>query len=108
MPMLALGWMSMYIPLKPIRSYYEEKMKKTITIICITLSLLIILDSFNFAQALVMFLLAGVIPGTNIAIDGARMLEFFSLAIGFTVGRVMMYGLRTFKLRLTSISQVRA
>jgi hypothetical protein len=83
-------------------------MKKTITIICITLSLLLILDSFNFAQALAMFLLAGVIPGTNIAIDGARMLEFFSLAAGFTVGRVLMYVLRTLGLRIISISQVRA
>ena len=83
-------------------------MKKTITIICITLSLLIILDSFNFAQALVMFLLAGVIPGTNIAIDGARMLEFFALLAGFTVARVMVYTIRTLKIRLPFTAQARA
>lgn len=80
-------------------------MKKTITIVCITLSLLLILDSFNFSQMLVMFLLAGVIPGTNIAVSGDQMLEFFALALGFTVARIMMYAIRTFKLRITSLME---
>jgi hypothetical protein len=83
-------------------------MKKTITIIAIILSLLLILDSLNFAQAIMMFLLAGVIPGTNIAIDGARTLELFAVIAGFTVGRITMYLARSFKPLIASISQVRA
>lgn len=80
-------------------------MKKTITIICLALSLLLILDSLNFSQMVMMFLLAGVIPGTNIAIDGAGMLEFFALVSGFTVARVMMYVVRSIKPRLAATSR---
>lgn len=83
-------------------------MKNTITIIAIILSLLLILDSFNFSHALMMFYLAGVIPGTNTAIDAARMLELFALIGGFTVARVMSYVIRPFKPGITSISRVQA
>lgn len=83
-------------------------MKKIITIALITFSLLIILDSLNFGHAIMMFLLAGVIPGTNIAIDGARMLEFFALAAGFTLARVMAYFAKSLKVRLPAISHARA
>jgi len=63
-------------------------MKKTLTILCISLSLILILDSVNAGHALVMFFLAGIIPGTNVAISAASMLEFFTLLIGFTLSRV--------------------
>lgn len=66
----------------------ELSMKKTLTIIFTSLSLLLILDSMNVGQAITMFLLAGVIPGTNIAISAATMLEFFALLIGFTLARI--------------------
>lgn len=63
-------------------------MKKTLTIIFITLSALLILDSMGTAHAMAMFLLAGIVPGTNIAISADRMLEFFALLIGFVLARV--------------------
>ena len=64
-------------------------MKKSLTIIFLIFSALFILDSLNFGHALMMFLLAGVIPGTNIALDGDLMLTLIACIIGFTVGRVM-------------------
>jgi len=83
-------------------------MKKIITITLITASLLIILDSLNFGHAVMMFLLAGVIPGTSIAIDGAQMLELFALIAGFTVARVTAYLFRSIKPRTATISAARA
>lgn len=83
-------------------------MKKTITTILTIFSLLLILDSFNFGHALMMFYLAGVIPGTNIAIDAARMLEFFSLFAGFTLARIMTHIVRSFKTAVASISPAQA
>lgn len=83
-------------------------MKKTITITLTIFSLLLILDSFNFGHALMMFYLAGVIPGTNVAIGGAQMLEFFAIIAGFTVGRVMSYIVRSFKPSVSVISRARA
>lgn len=63
-------------------------MKKLLTIVFISLSAILILDSMNVGQAVTMFLLAGVIPGTNVALSGATMLELFALLIGFTLARV--------------------
>lgn len=74
-------------------------MKKTLTILCISLSALMILDSMNAGHALVMFFLAGVIPGTNVAIDAARMLELFTLLIGFTLSRITMSLMRIGNMR---------
>lgn len=82
-------------------------MKKLATIIFITLSLFIILDSFNFGHALMMFYLAGIVPGTNIALNAAQMLEFFAIVAGFTVARLMAYSIRSLKPRTRSISAVR-
>ena len=70
------------------------QMKKTIIIACVSLSLFMIFDSLNAGHALVMFVLAGVIPGTNVAIDASRMLEFFALLIGFTLSRVTLHVVR--------------
>lgn len=63
-------------------------MKRTLITLLIIASLLLILDSINFSHALMMFLLAGVIPGTNIAIDGAQMLILIASIVGFTLGRL--------------------
>lgn len=79
-------------------------MKNTITIIASILSLLIILDCLNFRHALIIFYLAGVIPGTDIAIGAAQMLQLFAFVGGFTVARVMSYIMRSFKPSITSIS----
>lgn len=71
-------------------------MKKSIAIAFIIMSLLLILDSFDFSHTLMMFLLAGIIPGTNIAINGTQMLQIFAVAGGFTVARVMTYLAKSF------------
>lgn len=65
-------------------------MKKVITIIFVILSIVIILDSMNAVHALAMFFLAGIIPGTNIALSATSMLEAFTLLIGFTLSRVVL------------------
>ena len=64
-------------------------MRKLIVIACLVLSSLIILDSMNAGHALVMFLLAGVIPGTTIAINAADMMDVFALLIGFVLARLL-------------------
>ena len=63
-------------------------MRKFVIITCLILSSLIILDSLNVGHFLMMFLLAGVIPGTNIAISATTMMEIFALLIGLVVGRL--------------------
>jgi hypothetical protein len=63
-------------------------MRKTIIFTCLALSGLMILDSFNVGHALMMFLLAGIIPGTNLAISAQNMIEFFALLTGFVVARI--------------------
>lgn len=68
--------------------------RNTIITLCTGVSLLIILDSLNAGHALAMFLLAGVIPGTNITISGARMFEFFMLIGGFTLARITLLALK--------------
>lgn len=71
-------------------------MKKALTILFLSLSAMIILDSLNAGHALMMFLLAGVIPGTNTAISGSTMLEIFTLLIGFTLARVSLLFLKRY------------
>lgn len=62
-------------------------MKKTLTILLTILSCIMILDAANASEAIVMFFLAGVVPGTNFVISGAHMFEFYILAFGFIVSR---------------------
>ncbi len=63
-------------------------MKKTFTIIFTALSALLILDSIDIGHAAAMFLLAGVIPGTNIVINADHMLNLFALLLGLVITRV--------------------
>lgn len=63
-------------------------MKKKLTIIFTVLSLVLILDSMNVMHALAFFMLAGIIPGTNIVLNADRMLEFFTLLLGFVLARI--------------------
>jgi hypothetical protein len=63
-------------------------MRKTIIITCLILSGLMILDSLQAPHALMMFLFAGVIPGTNIAVSASDMIFLFSLLTGFVLGRI--------------------
>jgi len=63
-------------------------MRKAIIITCLVLSGLMILDSMNAGSALMLLILTGVIPGTNIALSGQTMMGFFALLIGFVLSRV--------------------
>lgn len=63
-------------------------MKKIITITSLILSALLILDSMNVGSALVMFIIAGQIPGTSVSIDAGSMLLFFMLISGIIAGRL--------------------
>ena len=66
-------------------------MKKKLTIIFTVLSLLLILDSMNVMHAIAIFMLAGIIPGTNIVLNADRMLEGFTLLLGFVLARISSY-----------------
>lgn len=65
-------------------------MKKALTITFLGLSALLILDSMNFAHALAMFLLAGVIPGTNFTLSASFTLQLFALLFGFVIARTLI------------------
>jgi|GEM_PF-2770520 len=60
-------------------------MKKLITIFCLVASLLIILDSMKFADALVIFLFAGIIPGTNFQLTPEQAFGLFAISISLIV-----------------------
>lgn len=66
-------------------------MKKSITILLVILSGIMILDSLNAGQALFMFLLAGVIPGTDISLSSSTTLALFGGLAGFVLARVAMH-----------------
>lgn len=63
-------------------------MKKAIAIIATVFSILLILESMDAYYAFAMFMLAGVIPGTNITLSASFMFEFFSVLLGFALARV--------------------
>lgn len=71
-------------------------MKKTVSIIFIILALMLILDSMNIGHMVAMFLLAGIIPGTNLTLNADRMLELCALLIGFVLARVATTLTRTY------------
>lgn len=71
-------------------------MKKTISIIFTILALMLILDSMNIGHMVAMFLLAGIVPGTNLVLNANRMLELFALLIGFVLARVAAALTRTY------------
>jgi hypothetical protein len=83
-------------------------MKKTTAIIITIFSLLLILDSFNFGHALMMFYLAGVVPGTNVILDGEQMLQLFAGIAGFIVARVVNYFIAPLIPTIVSTSRVQA
>lgn len=65
-------------------------MKKNLTIILTTLSVLMILDSLDVVQTLAMFFLAGQIPGTPFYISASVMLELYAVATGFVLARLTL------------------
>lgn len=83
--MLAYSDHCCYIPNNP---RGKSIMKKTITIICIILSAVLILDSMDAWHAIVMFYIAGEIPGTHQSLNAGTMLIVFAILTGFVVARV--------------------
>ena len=69
-------------------------MKKAITILALIGSLIIILSSFQFGQAVTMFLLAGLVPGTNIVVSPNEMFMVIALIAGFAMARLITPGIR--------------
>ncbi len=59
-------------------------MKKKVTTLCLVGSLLIIADSINIVQIIMMFLFNGIIPFVNISINPTLML-IMMIAAGFVV-----------------------
>lgn len=80
-------------------------MRKTIIITSLILSGIMILDSMDAGHVLMMFLLAGIIPGTNIAISAQTMMEGFALAGGFVIARVMSNLFRMVQARLPRVQR---
>lgn len=80
------------------RTKHMKSYQKAIVTTCLILSAIMILDSMNAGYAIVMFLLAGVIPGTNVAISGAHMLELFVLLIGIVLSRITLRVMRSSEL----------
>lgn len=62
-------------------------MKNTAATIFTILSFILILDSMNAGHAVTMFLLAGIVPGTNITLSAATMLQGFAVILGFMAAR---------------------
>jgi hypothetical protein len=63
-------------------------MKKNITIACTAASLLLILDSFGMGYKVMLFLLVGIIPGTNIALSPIEMLVLMTALTSIVITRV--------------------
>lgn len=76
--------------------------KKVIVITCLIASLLIFLDTIDIVHGLVMFLLAGVIPGTNIALTPNQMLIFMLVLIALATYRFVAMPLRAKILQQTA------
>lgn len=63
--------------------------KNHLSIVFVSLSGLLILASFNVGEAIAMFFIAGMIPGTSYSLDARIMLDIFLLIGGFTLSRLI-------------------
>lgn len=66
-------------------------MRKVVITLSLIGSILIILDSFNVGHAMTLFVLAGIIPGTNAALGSSEMLMMYTLLIGFVLSRFWLF-----------------
>jgi hypothetical protein len=66
-------------------------MKKTITTLCLVGSGLIILSSLDLIRTLTLFFLAGIIPGTNIAVTPIDMMSASATAITIVILRITVW-----------------
>jgi hypothetical protein len=76
-----------------LQSNFQEvvEMKRFITYICLLGALLLILDSFDAVHSLVLFILFGVIPGTNMTIAPIDMMAAIATAITVIVLRLTLW-----------------
>ncbi len=63
-------------------------MKKFITYICLTGSLLVFMSAIDVERSLALFLFAGVIPGTNIVVSPVDMMAATATAIVVVILRL--------------------
>ena len=74
-------------------------MRKAVIIGCVTGSLLIILGQFGFFDALLLFFLAGIVPGTSYSISPSVMYSLiiagFSLVILYFIGVQVLHFFHT-------------
>lgn len=66
-------------------------MKKAITIICTVSALLLILDSMNAANSILLFVFAGVIPGTNLLVSPSVMMTATAMAMVIVILRLTVW-----------------
>lgn len=66
-------------------------MKKAITTLCYVGSGLLVASSFDFTHSLTLFLLAGVIPGTSIALTPIEMMSASATAFTVVVLRLTIW-----------------
>lgn len=66
-------------------------MKKTITIISIIGALLLILDSANAGHGLMLWVFAGIIPGTNILVSPVGVMAIYVVAITLVILRLTIW-----------------
>jgi hypothetical protein len=66
-------------------------MQKTITLIFTIGALLIILDTMNAANSFILFLFAGVVPGTEFRIAAIDMMAATATAITVIVARLTLW-----------------
>jgi len=66
-------------------------MNKIIISVCIVGSALIFADTIDVVHWFVLFLLAGIVPGTNIAISPIDMMAAFATAMTIVVLRVTLW-----------------
>ena len=80
-------------------------MKKVITLLSLIGSGIIILDSFHVIDSLAAFLIAGLVPGTNIVLAPQQMLDIFVGAFGFMASRLALSAIRAHRTKLLSVER---
>jgi hypothetical protein len=68
-------------------------MKKTVVVLCLIGSALIIFDTMNAAESLTLFLFAGIVPGTNVRISPIDMMAASATAITIVMLRLTLWPL---------------
>jgi len=63
-------------------------MKRAIIIACTFASLILILDSIAIGRVILMFLCAGIIPGTNIELSPTQMIVVIAILTSLVILRI--------------------